>query len=334
MKKKKTLFMLLGGVVTASLLTYTFIDIVTEPDNPRSPASIPSNYESLKACEKQEILWGEVQATIHKELPDYRKFGIWQLLALSKQEISIKGQALTDFAPVGWKKYLHGRGAVVKVKIVPKENKYTGLFQGADCGFLRLSLTYKTAGSKPVAPGLALKVLRDGTNSANISALVSLDGQGKDFNFFKYPMSNIVPVGKDIGQKLVHKIFTKASSYPEELLVSDMALVGSHGEKVKEAASIPRQLFFVPGPSLKFISSEHDVREDFLSIPEGTIIYQVHVVSDKYKNFQYGEYTPANVSEFLKESEYVADIVTTSEFAASEFGDEGMFFRHQLRPKE
>lgn len=326
-KTKTIIFTLSGILLTGTLACYSFLDV--EPL--RSPASVPSNYETMSACEKQDILWSKIQSSVHKELPEYQKLGLFQLIGMGRQEVAIKGYHISDFAPQGWKKFLHRRGAIAKIKVTPVSDKYSGIFQGADCGLLRLSLTYKTAGSRPVAPGLALKLLRDGTYSANISALVSLDGQQKEFNFFKFPMSNIVPIGEDFGQKLVHGIFSKASKYPEELLLNDMAAVNSHGEKSSTTIS-PRQLFFVPGPGLKFSSAEHDVRDDFLSIAESTVIYKVYALTDKLHDYNYSYYTPEIASEFLKEAHHIADITTTSEFLASDFGDDGIFFRHQLRP--
>lgn len=321
------------AAVVAVVLTYTFAENFVEPRNLRAPASAPENYETLKACEKQEVLWKEMQATVHQTLPEYRKFGPLQLMAMSKQHLTTKGGTLSDFAPEGWKKYIHGRGSIVKVKIVPKNNNYTGIFQGAECALLRLSLTYRPGGSRAVAPGLALKVLRDGIPSANVSALVSLSGQDKNYNFFKNPMSNIVPMGTDLGQKLVHSVFSKVSNYPEELLVEDMASFSAHGEQAKDVAS-PRQLFFVPGPDLKFTSTEHDVRNDFAKIPENTLIYQLRVTSPEFKNFDYTKYASETASSFLDHSEHIADIITTSEFISSEFGDDGIFFKHQIRSKE
>lgn len=312
-----------------SLTTYFLMD--SEPSSPRSPASIPGNYESLKACDKQDIIWSEVEKTQYKSLPEYKKFGLPQILGMSIQKLSVKGNLHADFAPQGWKKYLHRRGVMAKVEIVPKSRKYTGIFEGAECALLRLSLTYRPVGERPVAPGLALKVLRDGQPSANVSALVSLDGQDKDFNFFKNPMSNIVPTGTSLGQKLVHKLFKRVSHYPEELVVEDMASLDSQGEKEQSVVS-PRQLFFIPNETLKFSSEEHEVREDIMTIPEGTIVYKIYAVTEKYKDFNYGEYTPEKVTEFLKESEYVGDIVSTSRFLASDFGDDGIFFKHQIRP--
>lgn len=297
----------------------------------RAPASIPENYESLKACQKQDVLWEQALASEYQELPAYRKFGLLQLIGMSVQAIGTKGTLHADVSPSGWKKYLHRRGSLAKVKIVNKQEKYSGIFKGAECALLRLSLTYKVTGSRPVAPGLALKVLRDGVPSANISALVSLDGQEKDFNFFKNPMSNIVPTGNSLGQKLVHKIFRKVSKYPEELLASDMALIDESGLKEKLVVS-PRQIFFVPSKGISSDSEEHEVREDFAKIPEGTVIYKIYAVSERYKDFDYADYSKEKVQEFLKDSEHIGDIVTTSQFVSSQFGDDGIFFRHQLRP--
>jgi hypothetical protein len=220
---------------------------------------------------------------------------------------------------------------MAKIKIVPVASAYSGVFQGAECGLLRLSLTYRPGGKKPVAPGLALKVLRDGVYSANISALVNLQGQEDDYNFFKHPMSNIVPRVDKLGQKLVHRVFKKVSPYPEELKVEDMARIDSSGKEVKTLTA-PRQLFFVPAP-VSVSSAEHDVRKDFLAIPVGTAIYQIHALSSKHEGFDYTQYKDEGVEKFIKDSEHIADIVTTSEFLASEFGDQGIFFRHQTRLK-
>lgn len=322
---------LLGvGLLTAGTLSAYMWMSSSPPEPLRFPASVPEKYESLSACEKQDVLWERVEGSVHKQLPEYQKLGLMQVMAMAHQELSLKGSMFSDFAPDGWKKYLHRRGAVAKVKIVPVKERFGGIFEGADCAILRLSLTYTPGGSKPVAPGLALKVLRDNMYSANISALVSLDGQGDDYDFFRHPMSNIVPTGEEMGQKLVHAIFKKVSPYPEELSVQDMATMDSAGKKSPQSF-FPRQLFFVPSDSVKSSSKKHDVREDFVAIQEGTVVYHIYALSDKHANFKYSNYTPDMAKKFLKDSEHVADVVTTSSFVASAFGDDGMFFRHQFR---
>ena len=286
---------------------YFFVDLLIEPPGLRSPASYPENYESFSACEKQSILWSEIKKTTYSTLPELRDFGFLQFLAMSRQEISLKGYYQSDFAPTGWKKYIHGRGAVAQVKFIAKPNSYTGIFTGADCALIRLSVTYKPSGSKAVAPGLALKILRDKVSSANISALVSIDGQEKDFNIFKNPMSNIVPEGSGVGAKLVQRVFKKVSAYPEEIVLDHMAQIDVHG-LTSEQAKAPRQVFFVPDEKISFSSDEHDFREDLLKIPNGTKLYSV-----------------------FADKEHIGDLVTTSEFVTSEFGDDGLFFKHQFK---
>ncbi len=326
--KKKFIY---GAVcILAFAAAYALIDSDSESTALRLPASTPENYRSLSACEKQSVLWKHIQESAYKELPDYKALGPKQLYKMARQEVAIKGSHFEDFAPIGWQKFLHARASITKVKIVPHPSKYSGLFQGAECGLLRLSLTSAVKSGRPVAPGLALKILRDRTYSTNVSALVSLDGQDQDFNFFKYPMSNIVPVGTSVGQKLVHKIFLEASPYPEELSIREFAEMDQYGRKSAEVVS-PRQVFFVPSKRLIFPSSAHDVRKDFATIPAGTVIYQIRAVTDK--DFKYADYAPENVQGLLQSSELVADVVTTSEFVASSFGDDGIFFRHQLRHK-
>lgn len=323
---------IIGALVLAGLISgYATFEIFSGSGAPRKPASVPENYQTLTGCQKQDVLWEKIQATAHEDLPPYSKFGVVQLVKMGLQKISVKGSLHSDFSPPGWQKYLHRRGAVAKVRIVPTDSSYTGIFQGADCALLRLSLTYRAQGSRPVAPGLALKVLRDATDSGNISALVSLEGQEKDFNFFKHPMSNIVPTSHKFGQKLVHKIFLKVTPYPEELGVSDLASTDAQGVRVKKSKS-PRQLFFVPA-GLSFSSEEHDVREDFMTIPEGTIVYRLHALPKKFHDFDYSTYTHEQIANFIDDSEHIADIVTTSRFIASEFGDQGLFFRHEIRSK-
>ncbi len=296
------------------------------------PRDVSPNYEAFSACEKQSILWTKIQNTQHQHLPEYHEFGIRQIVGLARQSLATKSQNYSDFAPAGWKKYLHAKAAVAKIRIVPTNHQYTGIFAGAECGLLRLSLTYKPTSDRAVAPGLALKVLRDGTRSANISALVSLSGQAKDYNFFKFPMSNIVPVGNDFGQKVVHTIFSRVSKYPEELLVQDMAAIDAQGSVVASKMA-PRQIFFIPGREvLNFSSKEHDVRQDFLKISTGTVIYRIHAVSDGKKGYNYvTDYKMDQIPILVKESVHIADVVTTSEFVASEFGDNEIFFRHQIK---
>lgn len=296
---------------------------------------LPLDYEKKEACEKRDILWEKVVATPYTSPPKFAKFGVWQLIAMGVQEISKKKTRFSDVAPSGWKKYLHRRGSVAKVEIRSiGDHPYTGVFKGAECAILRLSLTYRPTKKRDVAPGLALKILRDGVDSANVSALYTLEGQDKNYNFFENPLSNIVPMGSGIGLKLVHSLFRSVSDYPEELVMKHFSEVDENGKKVS-APRWPRQIFFVPNPALSKVErrSEHDVRTDFELIKEGTSIYKIYALPDSEKDFDYSEYKREDIPKFVDKSVLIGEIVSKSEFLSSEFGDTGIFFRHELRAK-
>lgn len=298
--------------------------------------TIPANYEQLAGCEKQNILWNQIEQTTHRELPEYKRLGAKEVAKMALQRMTYKTDRQSDFAPEGWIKYLHQKGAVAKVSFKRTEdNKYSGVFQGFDCGLIRLSITYKPTRRKAFAPGLALKVLRDGVPSANISALYALNGQEDDYNFFKNPLSNIVPRGKSIGEKAIHRIFSKVTPYPEELLLNHFGRHNQRGE-VQLQSHTPRQIFFQAPNDLrnKFRSSSHDVREDFLSLEKGTLLYRVYALPHHLKSDDYvEEYSLEDIPEYLASSIHIGDLYLESEFKASEFGDTGILFRHEIRKK-
>lgn len=294
-------------------------------------SDIPKGYEKLGACAKQDFLWKEIEKSKHEKLPKFEKMNVLKLVGMGFQSMTKKVSHAYDVAPNDWKKYLHRRGAVAKVKIVGNpDSQFTGTFMGAECGLLRLSLTYKPAGKRGVAPGLALKVLRDKVPSANISALYTLKGQGKNYNFFKNSLSNIVPIGNDIGLKLVHSIFKRVTDYPEQVGAEDMAAYDAKGIK-GSVVRAPKQIFFVPTDTIskKFSDKKHDVREDFLSIDSGTVLYKIYSVDSMHKDFNYHDYSIGKMEEFLKDSTEIGEVIMTSPFVASEFGDTKIFFKHQ-----
>lgn len=84
-------------------------------------------------------------------------------------------------------KYIHSVGAHGKVKFVPAAEKspFTGIFEGANHGIVRFSSAAKpVADGQPLAPGMGLKFLRDGVDSANLVSMWSTSGQPGDWNFF------------------------------------------------------------------------------------------------------------------------------------------------------
>jgi len=292
------------------------------------------NYQDLSSCEKQDVLWQRIVESEHKELPAYSGLGPLELVKMALQKLKNKTQLNSDMAPEGWKKYLHRRGSVAKVKYISTgDHPYTGVFKGGDCSLLRLSITFDPEKKKAFAPGFALKVLRSGVASSNVSALYTLTGQERNFNFFENPLSNIVPTNKGFPTVLVHKIFKKVTPYPEELLVDHFGSIDQNGKK-EVSPLAPRQLFFIPSESVfnRFSSEPHDMRNDLGRIEVGTKVYDVYALSPEFKGFKYQEeYTREKIEDFVLGSEKIGEIVTQSPFISSEFGDTQILFRHEVR---
>jgi hypothetical protein len=295
----------------------------------RKPASEPENYTSLSACQKQQILWDLVERSEYQVKPALKEFGAKQLLKMFYQRLSLKGSHHSDFAPAGWEKYIHPHGSIAKMKWISHAPELTGIYKGAECGLLRLSLTYAPGPRRPVAPGLAVKILRDGMASANVSALVSLNGQGENYNFFSEALSNVVPAGSGIGQSLVHLIFSSVSRFPESISVKHFSAFDDKGQAFQTEKPI-EQLFFVPSAGLPGRQTPHDARDDFANIPIGTSIYKVYAVVNPAVQIISTEYSAAQAAERLKDARLIGEIVTQSRFIASDFGDAGIFFRHEI----
>ena len=91
------------------------------------------------------------------------------------------------------KKSLHSQGNIGKATWVSVgEHRYTGMFKGADTGFVRLSTTtgvvpFEQADAKGglvMNPTIALKFLRDGIDSANAFGNMNVIG-GSTYNWFE-----------------------------------------------------------------------------------------------------------------------------------------------------
>jgi len=90
------------------------------------------------------------------------------------------------------RKMIHQQGLVARVKFVPEKDEegktlYTGIFEGADFGIIRLSetdLIEDTISTERKAnPSFAIKFLRSNIHSANMFGMVSITGE-RSWDFF------------------------------------------------------------------------------------------------------------------------------------------------------
>ena len=88
-------------------------------------------------------------------------------------------------------KHIHQQGIIAPVKWVAKKNqRYSGLFEGASFGFARLSVTdFFTATGTMANPAVSLKMFRDGQPSGNL-LFVKTFGLNESRDFFETNVSN------------------------------------------------------------------------------------------------------------------------------------------------
>ena len=134
-----------------------------------------SSYLSLSRAQKQDKIWSAVTADTTS--------GDWHFA----QTLIVKQDPVFwtpgDQLACPWtgcrKKTIHSIGTVAKIEWVSVgSHPYTGMFKGADAGFARLSVAAPVEPAAPnMKPGMGVKLLRDGIDSANFVCMLSVDGQ-------------------------------------------------------------------------------------------------------------------------------------------------------------
>ncbi|WP_416398628.1 peroxidase family protein [Allohahella sp. A8] len=291
--------------------------------------NMPAEYEQWDADAKAQHLWTNgVMRTAYdaNELPAIPPVNIGGLI---DSILWTKVNRVGDVAPAGYEKPLHPKAAVARVKFVPAAgSQYTGLFQGADHGLLRLSLTGDPA-DRGYAPGLALKLFADGKPSENISALYTLSGQGDNYNFFANEMSNYVSpeANESLGSTI---LFSLVSTKPTLVMANAMAEVRQDGSAVASPKA-PTQIYFVPGADVRgvFASDPHDFREDLMALPQGVKVYDVYATSASIRSSIFPSLNRRYANERRQGATKIGELHTSTPFVASAFGDSGIFFKHQ-----
>merc|ERR1719228_1602409 len=147
-------------------------------------------YLSLSAAEKSEIIF----ANCLEDTTSADWFSVLELPGIFIESMCPTLRAPGDELPYedglifyGWRnKYIHTVGTVGQVEWRNLgDHPYTGIFEGATQGIVRFSLAKEPSNtSNSTAPGMGLKFLRDGKDSANLVAMYSVNGQDS-WNFFK-----------------------------------------------------------------------------------------------------------------------------------------------------
>jgi hypothetical protein len=284
-------------------------------------------YETLTACEKEQVVWDKIVASEYNELPPYpdnalspiilrvfldpfRVFGLianYLRVTLNRESDEINN--LKNPFEQKRSKVFHSVGSVAKIDFISdKDSPFTGLFKkNIPCGLMRLSLAVKPSDESMILGG-AVKFFVDEKPSANFMVLSSLDEQ-KSYNSFQRELSNIIP--KPTGGLFLFgmELFETVTNHP---LMVDVSFLAEDNED-KDNIVAPWQLFLTPNPALKFNTKPHEVREDWESIQPNTLLYSVYGIK---KN------------QVKSERVYLGYIISKSRFISSEYGDKTLFFRH------
>ena len=217
-------------------------------------------------------------------------------------------------------KTIHAIGSVAKVKWQNLGgHPYTGIFKGANYGFTRWSSAAPASYKNPsIRPGMGVKFLRSGVQSANFVAMYSVDGQDV-LNWFANDFTSQIPAAKSVTLKPLEAHFADATKYIQSMGMSDMAAYTEDG--TAEASPVfPWNLRFQPTGEIMFPNTlaegaRDNFMDDLATIPAGSVLYDV--------------YAQDKPTELGGTEQLIAKLVSDSTFTSSNWGDEHLFFRHQ-----
>lgn len=275
-------------------------------------AELPVDYQTWKGCEKRDYLFEKkIEPSKYNILPPYITGGFQALLgAGALLDLDRSFTHSSDEMPEGRLKIIHTYGSVAAVQFEAAEDSpYSGLFQGA-CGLVRLGWAAPPAPLVGYIPGMAIKLFIDGLASANMHVMNSLDGQGRNANFFEKTFSNELERPSNPLLLAGVKVFEKFVSNALLLDVSHVALFDQNALQAREVKA-PQRIYFIPTGEVQLPKvAKKDLRLQLEEIPRDTVLYNV-----------YGE--EENGEQF-----YMGQLTTVSRFVASSYGDQKLFFQH------
>lgn len=280
-----------------------------------SLAAVPANYQNLTALQKQKVLWAEISKTPYATLPETKTglgigFILKTLNSLSSLSVSFNREA--DEMPVGRAKIIHPFGVTAPVEWVSEANNYTGIYQTGGLGFARLSI----AGDPTLlgfVPGMALKILVKEKPSVNLQVMHSLDGQGKNTDFFATNFTNNIPKPTSLALQPLILLFSLVQNPPTYLPVNHFAGITNQGKSV-EAAISPFSLVFVPSREVSGRFTKQtgiDFRDQLMTLEKGTVLYDIYALKTK-----------------TAKKTLIGHLKSTDTFVGSEYQDQKMFFQH------
>ena len=179
-------------------------------------------------------------------------------------------------------KTIHIQGVVSKIEwISSDDHPYTGMFKGSDAGYIRMSSAKPVVPfSNSLAPGMGVKLLRDGKDSANFVAMYSVDGQDS-LNWFANDFTNHIPTPQSASLKPLLARFATETELIQTVGLSEMAGTDQYGNS-ENSNVFPWSLRFSPTGEFDFPSTAAERSsswiDDLKSIPSGSILYKIYAM--------------------------------------------------------
>merc|ERR1712048_471012 len=258
-----------------------------------------------------------------------------------KQYLMAMTTTHADWRDAGHKKTTHAIGGHALAHFEWKPNEYTGMFQQADHCIIRMANAAQpgTSANTSYGPNLAVKCLRDGTESANMQFIWQLDGYAvmpagahDSCSYFEAPLASHTPLRDNISEILKNTFvsdFNKVDPRSMCVGVSQMATHRQNGTQVM-VPNFPFVIVLAPTPALNSVACEF---KDYTSqlrnleaagfTSPGQVLYEVHAVRD-----------PVPDGPTADSVEHIGSLILDSPFVTSTFGDTQLFFRHTFFQEE
>ena len=272
------------------------------------------SYNDLSWQDKEKIIWDQVTSDA--------SLGGYYPTKMFTESVMTTFENEWDFLPNGRQKVIHGNGAICKFDLeVSKESPFSGLLQAGSkvSGLIRMgpatdSFADTTQG---MSPGVSIKFLRTGTNSANFLLLHTLAPlPDNSFNFFQAPMTNHLPA--EFSGVALYALGKKFCSTGHCVTKNGISNVCTHDQDGNEAEELVYPFKFTfESADVSFPNEAPESMEKFMDqfrvLPVGTKLYQVK----------------AHQSPEDTEGLFLGNLVTASQCVTSHYGDTKLAFKHQ-----
>jgi hypothetical protein len=277
-------------------------------------------YLKQSAYEKMNQVWTEVS----KDTTPMQFYSPLEVAKIFLSDLKVTFNYKGDVLPEDRKKLIHTLGNIAQADWVSTgDHPYTGIFKGSTQFLVRFSVakqmdTSKTKAQEALgnfAPGISLKFLRSGVDSANLVAMFSTGGQAS-WNPFKNDFTNNFRLNSpSVAEFALSAKFSSVTNNISAVGLKDMAMFDQDGKKADDLR-YPFKLIFRPTSEVNNRFSEDFTQEfthQLAGIVVGTTLYDVYAI-DK-----------PGCPEVK-----IAKIITKTKMINSKFGDEKLFFRHGL----